>query len=290
MSKLLKRISIFFLLFTSPCLSADVSQKALMFGVVPQQSALKLAQLWVPIIQQIRKATGLNIHFKTAASIPAFERNLAQGKYDLAYMNPYHYVVFHKKSGYQAFAKQTNKQIKGIIVVHKDSLINDLNQLNGDTLVFPSPAAFAASILARQYLIKNGIDFKTKYVLSHDSVYLNVAKKLYPAGGGIFRTLNNTDQKIFDQLKVLWVSDPYTPHAFAAHPNLDARVIKDIQQSLVDMNKSTEGRKILSAIRFEGIEAAIDKDWHMVERLNLEQLNDYQINLAVYTQDQANNE
>ena len=71
----------------------------LRFGVVPQQSATKLAKQWVPLLNYLSEKTGHTIHFATAKDIPTFEQRCANGEYDLAYMNPYHYVVFHESPG-----------------------------------------------------------------------------------------------------------------------------------------------------------------------------------------------
>ena len=61
--------------------------KPLTFAVVPQQSAKKMAETWQPLIDYVSNYTGFEIDFKTAKDIPTFEANLADGKYDIAYMN-----------------------------------------------------------------------------------------------------------------------------------------------------------------------------------------------------------
>mgnify|MGYP000299994646 CR=1 FL=1 len=261
------------LLLTSSTLMAETV--TLSFGVVPQQAASKLAKLWIPILQHVSREVGVDIRFKTASNIPVFEQRLGNGDYDLAYMNPYHYVVFHEKLGYQAFAKQMNKHIKGIMVVHKDSDIKDIKQLQGKTLAFPSPAAFAASLLTRAHLKNQGVDFQAKYVSSHDAVYFNVAKKIYPAGGGILRTLNSTKPNVLEQLKVFWVSKPYTPHAFAARSDIPEEIVKRIRDSLRDLNNTEEGKEMLAGLKFSGIESADDLDWNGVRDLNLQELSNY---------------
>ena len=60
----------------------------LTFGIVPQQSASRLAQIWVPVFDYLSEKTGMRIQFATAKDIPAFEACLARGAYDLAYMKP----------------------------------------------------------------------------------------------------------------------------------------------------------------------------------------------------------
>lgn len=244
------------------------------FGVVPQQSAKKLAQLWTPILAHISKETGHTLQLQTAKNIPIFEQRLAAGAYDFSYMNPYHYTVFSEKPGYIAFAKRRDQKIKGIMVVRKDSGIKSLQDLQNTTLAFPSPAAFAASILPRAKLKMDNIAFKPQYVSSHDSVYLSVAKGLFPAGGGVKRTLNNTKVEVSEQLRILWTTNAYTPHAFAAHSKIPQTIRQEIQQAFVNMNSSPEGRALLKSIKIKnGIVAGVDKDWDDVRSLDIQLLN-----------------
>lgn len=255
---------------------SSANTDTLTFGVVPQQAASKLARLWAPIIQHIAAKSGQKVVFKTAPDIPTFEKRLAAGEYDLAYMNPYHYVVFSQAPGYQAFAKQKNKKINGILVSKKGSPINTIADLEGAELAFPSPAAFAASIIPRAYLKQQGIKFTAKYVSSHDSVYQNVSRGHYFAGGGIIRTLRNTATGAQEKLNVLWTSPGFTPHAFAAHPRVSADAVGRIRDAFVSMADDAKSAELLGAIKFKGIEAAETADWDDVRALNLHQLDQFQ--------------
>lgn len=257
------------LLFCSPMAMA----KEYTFGIVPQQSAKKLARLWGPILSNISESSGIKLKFATAKNIPTFEKRLANGDYDIAYMNPYHFTVFNQQPGYVAIAKQENKSIQGIMVVRKDSELADLEGLANETLAFPSPAAFAASLLPQAKLNNSAIPYQPKYVSSHDSVYLAVSRGLMPAGGGVMRTFNNTDPKVREQLKVFWKTEKYTPHAFAVHPRVSDDDRLGLQQALIQLNKSEEGAKHLSNIKFKGIEPATDSDWDDVRALDIKVLS-----------------
>lgn len=246
--------------------TSDV-EKAYTFGIVPQQAATKLAEQWLPVLERLSQDSGIRIVFKTAPSIPEFEKRLAKGEYDFAYMNPYHYVVFSEQVGYRAIAKQSNKQLSGIIVVAKDSNLDTLNDLEGKTIAFPSPGAFAASILSRGYLSQQGIGFTPEYVGSHDSVYRNVATKRYVAGGGILRTFNSVDPAIRDELKILWTSDGYTPHAFAAHKTVPVEISVALSTALENLHTTDGGAKLLSSLEFVSIEKAADSQWDDVRAL-----------------------
>ena len=251
---------------------AETNQQTLTFGIVPQQSAAKLARMWTPLLEYLSTQTGQRLQFSTAPDIPEFERRLANGDYNLAYMNPYHYTTFHRSPGYQAFAKQKDKRLKGIIVVRADSQYQDLREFADQTLAFPSPAAFAASIITRARFSNQEIPITPKYVSSHDSVYRAVAKGIYPAGGGVMRTFNGLEPEIREQLRILWTSDPYTPHALAAHPRVPADTVKSILVAMRQLDNTEQGRQLLKQINFKGIVAANDTDWNDIRKLNLDLL------------------
>ena len=251
-----------------------VSQaETLTFGIVPQQSANKLAANWSPILRYLSEKTGDNIQFLTAKNIPTFEKRLAAKEYDIAYMNPYHFAVFNQTDGYQALAKQSDKSIRGIIVVHKDSGITSIEQLNTKKLAFPAPAAFAATIIPIAEMQKHGISITPKYVSSHDSVYLNVSKKFFVAGGGVMRTLSNTPAKVSDQLNIIWKSAPYTPHAIATRHDLNQQTVERLMHAMLAMNNDPEAKALLEKIKFNGFTQAYNSDWDDVRALDITMLS-----------------
>jgi len=240
------------------------------FGIVPQQSASKLAALWVPILRQVSKDSGHKLIFKTAKDIPEFEKKLANEEYDFSYMNPYHYTVFHESANYNAILKAKDKRIKGIIVVKKDSPYKQLEDLNNQNIAFPSPAAFAATILTQSALKQRKVNITPKYVSSHDSVYRNIAQGRLAAGGGVIRTFKNTEASIKDQLTILWTSDGFTPHAIAVHKRVPSKNANSIQKSFITLSSENNTKKLLSKIKLKGLESAQNADWNDVRELKIE--------------------
>lgn len=240
----------------------------LTFGVVPQEAPARLARLWTPFLQALSQRTGYRLEFETAPNIPTFEQRLAAARYAIAYMNPYHYVVFHKHPGYQVFAHAAGK-LRGILVVARNGPIRRLQTLRGDTVAFPAPAAFAASVIPRAWLKRLRIPIKPRYVYSHDSVYLTVADGLYPAGGGILRTLHTMAPGVRRRLRILWRSPAYTPHAFAAAPGVPERVVARVRAALIAMTRTPEGRRLLHQLGFRAITAADDAEYDDIRALHL---------------------
>ncbi len=267
----LSRFALLSLFISTAAMSANA--KTFNFAVVPQQSAKKMAENWQPLIDYLSNYTGFEVNFKTAKDIPTFEANLADGNYDIAYMNPYHFVVFNDSVGYKALARQRDKKIRGLIVVHKDSPISTLEELSGTEVAFPAPAAFAATIITSAHLRMNNIAFVPRYVNSHDSVYLAVQRGFFNAGGGIVRTLNSSPDDVKDELRVLWKSKGFTPHAIATHPNMAHADRQAILNALLALSNDSSKSWILNGIGFNGFMASNDSDWDDVRALGIASLS-----------------
>ena len=251
------------------CMSFAVSAaETYKFGIVPQQNGSKLSNLWTPLLQYLEEKTNYKFQFATARNIPTFEKRLLSGKYDFAYMNPYHYVQYQQLSGYEAFAKAKKKRLKGILVVQKDSPYQSIDDLSDAEMAFPSNA-FAANLVPRAIMSRADISFDPKYVSSHDSVYRNVSKGRYPVGGGVMRTYRNTAPEYRNELRILWTSDGYTPHAFAALPRVPKNVVDDVQRVMLEMDRDPKGKALLKSIRLKGIESGEDYEWDDVRALKI---------------------
>jgi len=139
-------------LTASPALGAEIPEtraeawkQTVTFGVVPQQSASRLARMWGPLLARLGEELGVKVEFRTTKDIPTFEACLAAGAYDFAYMNPVHYTIFSEAAGYNAVARQSKKQLKGLLVVKRDSPLDTLDDLEGADIAFPSAGAFVWS-------------------------------------------------------------------------------------------------------------------------------------------------
>ena len=255
---------------------ARAESQTLSFGVVPQAAAARLAEQWVPFLNEVGQRAGVKITFRTPKDIPAFEAELGTGAYDFAYMNPYHYSVFHQHTGYMAFAKEKDRRLVGIVFVRQDAPYRTINDLADKPVIFPAPASFAASILTQAEFSRHGVRIIPKYVSSHDSVYRGVSAGNFAAGGGITRTLDalSTEQRM--ELRVLATTKDYTPHPFAAHPRVSPEMIKRVLDAMKSLQNDDVGRHVLEGISMKGIEAGRDQDWDDVRALDIHLLEQWQ--------------
>lgn len=241
---------------------------AITIGVVPQQSPLKLLQVWTPIVKYLQKTTGEDVVLKIEQSIPMFEKVLYAGGYDIAYMNPYHYIVAHDKAGYTAQVR-ASKNIVGILLANKKEGINDISKIKGKSFLFPAPHAFAATLLTKYELLNNyGInvdaDKNFRYVNSHDSVYKGVARGIGDIGGGVERTYNNfNDIKSKRLLKIIYRTKAYPSHPFAYKDSMSKIEKEKFTKAFLNMPK-----ELLKTLSMKKIIRTNDKEYDVIRNLS----------------------
>lgn len=268
MKKLSASILALCVALTAPAHAGETLGKAeFTFGIVPQQSASRLARMWGPFLDELSHQTGAKFRFRTTKDIPTFEACLAAGAFDFAYMNPMHYTIFSEEAAYRAIAHQEGKRLKGVMVARVDSEFTEIASLQGQNIAFPSPGAFGASILNRASLQRVNVTFTPSYVKSHDSVYRAVAAGLMAAGGGVTRTWNALDPDVRAQLKIIYETEGFTPHAVAVHEGVDPKLAQTIQAALLNM--SATHPDLARGIGMSGFVSATDSDWDDVRALGM---------------------
>jgi len=270
--ELLKLLFWIFCLFPALPLNASTHEhKYYTIGVVPQFEARRLHSVWHPILEELEKRTGYRFELKGAPTIAEFEKAFMHGDYDLAYMNPYHYIVANQTQGYLPLVRDTAKKLFGVLVVNQQSDISRVEQLDGKTIAFPSPNALGAALQMRQELhdIFN-IKFNERYVKTHDSVYLNVILNQTSAGGGVQKTLNRQPENYRNALKVIHKTKPVAPHPVVIHPRVPEAERTIIQQALVAFDQREESRKLLLKVPMKKVGIAIQEDYAPLLDMKLE--------------------
>ena len=218
------------------------------FGVVPQFEARELASIWVPILVELSKRTGLNLSMKGSPRITEFEVAFEAGEFDFAYMNPYHALIAARKQGYIPLVRDA-KPLYGVIAIRKDSPYKNVKELAGKKVSFPAPNAFGASLLIRADL--NEV-FHTKvvalYAQTHTSAYLNTALGISDASGGIKATFEQQPPDIRDSLRILYETRKVPSHPILAHPRVPVAHRVLLTNAILEMANTPEGAALLAKI------------------------------------------
>lgn len=245
----------------------------LVFSPVPQFPVPTLFARWAPVLEAVGKASGECFELVIQPTIPEFEKALLKGAPAIAYANPYHAVMAYKAKQYQPLLADGSTLLSGILVAKKDSNITQAADLQNLRVDFPSPNAFAASLLLRAHLRQSKIDIRPHYVNTHSNVYRGVLIGEAAAGGGVNRTLESEPEEIRQKLRVIYESPGYRSHPIITSPKVSAAIRDKILRSFIALEKTEQGRSLLAGVQLnQPIPVSYHKDYRPLEALNLEKL------------------
>lgn len=259
------------ILFCVP-VQASSEDKIYNLSIVPQYTPLFIHRNWQPFVERLQKEMGIAIRIKVYANFQKFLTALKHGEPDFTYLAPYHLVTARKAQGYEPLVRGDAHKLVGIIVVTKDSKIASVKDLQGKTIVFPSPNAFAASLYMRAWLDKKlGLKFTSRYAGTHDNVYRQVIQGIVSAGGGVNNTLKSQPINLQKNLRVLYKLPGVASHPLAVHPRVSLKVRKKFTDSIISMAADKQGRALLKALHLvQPVKAEYKRDYFSLESLGLE--------------------
>ena len=220
------------------------------FAVVPQFHSQTLFKTWTPILKQLSAETGIKFKLTGHSTFAGFENELRTGKYDFAYVNPYHAVMANKteKQKYHAILSDTEHEAQGILVTKKTGNVN-IGALRGSEIAFPSPNTLASSILMRSDLKrKYKLDVKPQYLKTHADVYMGIYKGTYKAGSGVVRTFDKLNPRIKSQLKIVHRTEKIPAHPVIAHSKIPQSVKDKVIAAFEKMSKNPKMKSMLGKI------------------------------------------
>ena len=83
------------------------------------------------------------------------------------------------------------------------------------------------------------------------------------------RTLGTTDETIQQNLRVLWKSQGFTPHAIATHPDVSEEVRIALENAFLALSPDATHQALLHKMGFTQFESAQNSDWDDVRALGI---------------------
>lgn len=240
------------------------------FSVSPQFEQRKLIAIWMPIVEEVEKRTGLSIKLTSTLSIPEFEKELAKSTFDFVYCNPYNIIKSVPSPGYIPLVRDSSP-MRGILLVRKDSPITKLSELEGKTVAFPSPNALGASLIVRVDLAKlHHVTINPMYVKTHSSVYLHVVNGLTAAGGGVETTLQEQEPAVRDALRIIYTTREFPSLPVAANPRVPKADREKVRKALLELSATREGKEMFARVPMQEVIATSLDDYAPMRAWGLE--------------------
>ena len=252
--------------------SKEMEIKTYKFGIHPYMNSKKMFIFYRPILDFIEDNMGnIEIILETSSSYSDYNKKLYNGDFDFSLPNPFQTYNSLKK-GYKVFARMKPDTVfRGIFLARKDSNIKTVNQLKGEYISFPAPTALAATMMPLLYLHEHGLnvnkDIEKKYVGSQYSSILNVYSSdtivgaTWPPPWETFKRENPEKAK---QMEIVWETKSLINNGIVVKDGTDKRIVKELVDILINLDKTKKGQKLLFDAGFEGFVKSNDDDYSVV--------------------------
>lgn len=258
------------------CLAAAMPARgqdsALSFGVITQRSPVLTAQYWNPILRYVSEKSGVPLRLKLARTGSEHSDMIGRGEFDFIYSN-HNFNAKNDAVGYRVIARPIEAAIMGQLVVPADSPVQDIKELDGKEVVFPSKAAFVGYYVPMDALLQAGVRVKPLFAGNQEGAMGQLKSGRVPAAGVNSQIMRDYAERERFAYRVLWSSEPYLNIPISAHPSIPAAKVKAVQAALVGMAADPEGGKILAAsahlIKQQppfGFIASSDKDFNNIRQ------------------------
>jgi len=263
---------------TGPSLAAEsvtATAAPLVFGVFPRRGVAVTTTAFKPIARYLSAQLARPVVLETSRDGGSFWANVERGRYDLVHFNQYHYVVAHARHGYQAILQNEefgSSQMSSLLLVRKDSNINQIADLKGKTIAFGGDRTDMISYIGVVALLKaqglNTGDYQEVFAKNPaNAVFSTYYQKTEAAGteDGVM-ALNVVTAKIaVAQLRTLAHSEALAHLPWAVKGDMAQALRAQVQASLLALNDSQPA--LLQGAHLTGIRLASDQDFDAHRRL-----------------------
>src|SRR5215472_3676438 len=122
-----------FITFACGGATAGEGDKPYEFGVLPYLPLAKIQELYGPIAADFEAKLGRPVWLSSKGDYTQYTAAVNKEIYDIAFVQPFDYVVAHDKHGYLPLARRRDA-LGALIVVRTDSPITAIQDLRGKTV------------------------------------------------------------------------------------------------------------------------------------------------------------
>ena len=235
------------------------------FGVLNQQSAIKTAERWNPILKLLSEATGHRFQLKMGPTVAETDEMMGRGEFDFVFTN--HNFQKQYDGQHKVIARWAGKPIYSVIAVLSDSPIKDLKSLQGKKIGFPSASAFVAYAVPSAKLKESNISFVPVFAGNQEGALAQLRSQSVDAVAANSRFITRYAATTGLKYREIWVSDGYPELPVIANNKTPTDVVNKVKKALIEMSTNPSSKAILEAADCPGFEAANDQDYNKVRKV-----------------------
>ena len=243
------------------------------FAIHPLHNPARLFALYGPLIDYLNQhLPDTPLRLEASRNYEEFEKKLYGRQLDFALPNPYQ-TRNSLRYGYRVIAKMGNDELfTGLILVRRDSNIQQVIDLKGKKVAYPAATALAATMMPQYYLQTHGLDMQRDvenlYVGSQESSILNVyyghtaAAATWPLP---WREFQKEQPDKAAELEVKWQTDPLINNGVVARDDVPPELAEKITILLETLHTTPAGEVLLKRLELSQFERANNQRYQVIE-------------------------
>ncbi len=266
-------------------ITAADQPKDINFGIISTESSANLKPMWQPFLDDMEKGLGVTVHPFFATDYAGVIEAMRVGKVDLAWFGNKSAMEAVDRAGAEVFVQTVDKDGNpgywSLILVHKDSPIQNLEQLlaNGSQYTFSigDPNSTSGFLVPTAFIFApRGIDPKTHFKRltsgNHESNALAVAGKQVDAATcntEVMQRVNITKPDMAKDLREIWRSPLIPSDPICWRKNLPEEFKTKTKAWFLAYGKSPSEEKILAGLLWKPFRDSGDYQLLPIRKLEL---------------------
>ena len=264
---------------------ARADNREISFGIISTESTSTLKAAWQPMLDDMQKATGLQVKAFFAPDYAGVIEAMRFNKVQVGWFGNKSGIEAVDRSQGEVFAKIVAKDgtegYYSLLVVHKDSPLKSLDdvvkQHAGLTLGFGDPNSTSGTVIPGYYAFgQNHVDplkdFKRTVRSNHETNLLAVVNKQVDVA------TNNTENwdrlalthpEQIKQLREIWRSPLIPSDPIIWRKDLDDTTKAKLRDFMLSYGKAPREQAILNALGYSGFRASSDRQLVPIRQIEL---------------------
>lgn len=232
--------------------------QTLLIGLIPEHNIFRQKQRYEPLADYLSEKVGARIDLKVLSRYGNLIENFVSNDLDGAFFGSFTAALAFKRLGVEPLARPEHldgtSTYHGLLFVRRDSGIRTAADMKGKRFAFVDKATTAGWLLPMHYFQTHGItdyhtSFKETYFTgTHEGAIRDVFDKKADVGAAkntVFDRLAAADPRLQQELIVLTRSPDVPANALCVRRDLDDSLKRRLLESLLNMDRDEDGRKIL---------------------------------------------
>lgn len=238
------------------------TQDEILIGLIPEMNVFKQMERFRPLAEYLSNETGMSVRLTILSRYGNIIERFTNEEMDGAFFGSFTGAMAIQKLGLVPIARPVNLDGESTYHAHiytrKDSGIKSVRDMKGKKMAFVERATTAGYVFPLAYLkehdIKNIDTFFSEHFFagSHDASLIAVLDGKADIGASkntVFDWVREQDPRVDREIVILADSAKVPSNGLLVRKGLDKGIINKLKQSLLNLDKSSEGKEILKKFR-----------------------------------------